>query len=145
MLGSVPHIPLVNVSNSRVGGVLSAVRTGSVVVDVGQSLDHFGQEDFVDVSAGSVSDEAQLGLRWELGVHVVSRVVIPVHHALAFCNLVVFVVASKDDDRGVVSESLDDGLGLSLDIGVDLIIGGVLRGRQLGRPLLNYSPVHIQT
>ncbi|KAI6761367.1 hypothetical protein HG531_001920 [Fusarium graminearum] len=76
LLGAVPNIPLMDVSNSRIGGDLSAPRTGNVIdsirVEVSASL---WEKLFVDVT------------RWEISLQPALRVmVIKVHKLVAFCD-----------------------------------------------------------
>jgi hypothetical protein len=61
-------------------------------------------------------------VRRELGVHVVSRVVVVVDDLLLFGNLVVFVVSSKYDDGRVVSQTGNSFLGFDFDAVVQLLI-----------------------
>ena len=70
-------------------------------------------------------------LRWEFRVHIVSRVIAVIHHPLALGDLVVFVVACKDDDGRVIAQSPDDVLGFALDIVVDFFVRRVLEARIL--------------
>jgi len=59
-------------------------------------------------------------------MHVFSRVIAVVHDTERFCYLVILVVPGEDDDTGVLAQSLDDLLGLNLDIRVELIVRRVL-------------------
>ena len=61
-------------------------------------------------------------LRWELGVHVITRFIIVINQIERFGHLIIFVVSSKYHYRRVVTQPLYSLFCLNLDTRVEFII-----------------------